>query len=133
MRFVDKHKQLIIRSITILYMLFIFILSSIPQPPQPFRNPYLPIIEHIIEFSILSILLSCSISPTYKYKNRREVFIMAFVITTLYGLSDEIHQSFVLGRTCSIEDFIFDMVGAFIGSLIQSNSDSIPFRIPPHI
>jgi len=132
MHFVDKHKQLIIWSITILYMLFIFILSSIPHPPQPFRNQYLPIIEHIIEFSILSILLFCSISSTHKYKNR-EVFIMAFVITTLYGLSDEIHQSFVLGRTCSIEDFIFDMVGAFIGSLIRSNSDSIPFRIPPRI
>ena len=39
------------------------------------------------------------------------------IIGTLYGLSDELHQSFVPGRDASIEDAAADAFGALLGSL----------------
>lgn len=38
--------------------------------------------------------------------------ILAIVLTSLYGVTDEYHQSFVPGRTPEIHDWIADTVGA---------------------
>ncbi len=37
---------------------------------------------------------------------------LAFVVTVLYGVSDEVHQSFVEGRDASPLDVVADAVGA---------------------
>ena len=39
----------------------------------------------------------------------------AWVIATLYGLTDEFHQSFVPGRTADPRDLLADGVGAALG------------------
>ena len=39
-------------------------------------------------------------------------------LTSLYGIIDEIHQSFVPLRECSIVDWIADTIGAVVGALI---------------
>jgi VanZ family protein len=38
------------------------------------------------------------------------------VFATLYGLTDEWHQSFVPGRSAAVADALADMVGAIVGS-----------------
>lgn len=40
---------------------------------------------------------------------------IAFALTVLYGVSDEVHQSFVPGRTLSLIDVAFDAAGAMLG------------------
>lgn len=40
------------------------------------------------------------------------------LITSTYGIIDEIHQSFVPGRSCSIFDWIADTGGAILGALM---------------
>ena len=40
------------------------------------------------------------------------------VVISLYGIIDEIHQSFVPGRSCSFLDWCADTVGALIGSTL---------------
>ena len=40
---------------------------------------------------------------------------IAFALTVLYGVSDEVHQSFVPGRGPSLIDIAFDAVGAMLG------------------
>ena len=40
---------------------------------------------------------------------------MAFLMTGLFALSDEFHQSFVEGRTSSLRDVSIDMFGATVG------------------
>ncbi|WP_413083742.1 VanZ family protein [Treponema sp.] len=39
------------------------------------------------------------------------------LIVSIYGIIDEIHQSFVPGRSCSIYDWIADTGGAVSGAL----------------
>lgn len=40
------------------------------------------------------------------------------IIGILYACTDEFHQKFVPGRTCSIKDVIIDSLGIITGSLI---------------
>jgi VanZ family protein len=42
------------------------------------------------------------------------------LIGVLYGLSDEIHQSFVPNRTCTISDLLADSLGVIIALLVAS-------------
>jgi VanZ family protein len=52
-------------------------------------------------------------NPRYSH---RYLLILSIILSTLYGLSDEIHQSFVSGRNASGTDVIADGVGAVIGT-----------------
>lgn len=63
---------------------------------------------HLIEYAILAILLSIVI-----YKKKLVVFI-----AYLYAISDEIHQSFVPGRTSRFRDTLIDLIGILIGVFI---------------
>ncbi len=63
---------------------------------------------HICVFSILSILI-------YRYYG---LIFVSILYASLYGLFDEFHQMFVPLRSASLEDIIFDIIGAFLGVLI---------------
>lgn len=43
-------------------------------------------------------------------------FFLAVIITLLYGISDEIHQSFVPNRTYDIHDIVADGIGGLAGA-----------------
>lgn len=63
---------------------------------------------HIVEYSVLAILLFFA---TNKQNH-------TLVISLLYAFTDEIHQSFVSGRTATLRDIFFDLSGIFLGLLI---------------
>ncbi len=63
---------------------------------------------HIVEYSVLAILLFFATNK----QNR------TLVISLLYAFTDEIHQSFVSGRTATLRDIFFDLSGIFLGLLI---------------
>ena len=42
---------------------------------------------------------------------------MAIVFTSLYAVSDEVHQIFIPGREGKIMDWLFDSTGAVLGAL----------------
>ena len=91
----------------ILWMVVIFVLSSIPGtafPKQPF--PYFTELAHLVEYSILGILW---------YRVLKPKIFLVLVICILYGISDEIHQLFVPFREYSILDMALDTVGVCVG------------------
>lgn len=69
---------------------------------------------HFLEFALLGILLFFA-TGSYKYDKR---WIIAFILTALYAVSDEIHQIFVPGRAGMILDVIWDSFGAFCGIML---------------
>lgn len=113
-RWLEKNHR-IACSLVVLYMVFIFILSSIPKPPQPVGrgNPYIPIIEHLVEYGILGFLLLGAFLGNGKFRKYAPIF--AVVIAVFYGITDEIHQSFVPYRDSDAFDVFVDSVGAVIG------------------
>ena len=44
--------------------------------------------------------------------------IAPWLIGTAYAVTDEIHQSFVPGRSCEIRDIVIDSCGVLVGALI---------------
>ncbi len=44
--------------------------------------------------------------------------IVVWAFASLYGVTDEIHQSFVPGRACQVRDMVIYSAGALIGVVI---------------
>lgn len=64
---------------------------------------------HVLEYAVLFVLL-------YRATNKK--WFWSFAITLLYAVSDEYHQSFVVGRSSTFYDLGFDLSGANIASYI---------------
>jgi VanZ family protein len=73
---------------------------------------------HLIEYGIL-FLLWLRFLHLIKIKNQ---YILAFLLTFIYGFSDELHQGFVPGREGKFRDALVDGLGALLALwLIKAN------------
>ncbi len=93
----------------ILWMAFIFFLSSIPDLQSGLEKVYdliLRKIAHLLEYAVLFLLLARPLDKNLK---------QALVIGIIYALLDEFHQSFVPGRNMALADVCFDSAGVFLG------------------
>jgi len=97
----------------LVYASIIFYISSLPNPPAPELFPNADKLIHLIEYGILTFLLTRAIGNMKLYKNKTEAIYIAIIITGIYGLTDEIHQAYVFGRECSFIDWVFDLSGGF--------------------
>ncbi len=100
--------------LVIAYACLIFYLSSQPYvsiPPEIEEIDPENIILHICEYSILGFLL-------LKATGEEKLFL-SFALGSFYGITDEIHQSFVPNRTSSPIDAIADSVGVIIGIYLR--------------
>lgn len=69
---------------------------------------------HLGEYFVLGGLLYCALRH-----NRPEwqAVALALIIASLYGVTDEVHQHFVVMRTPDVTDWGLDTIGAFLGAL----------------
>ena len=91
-------------------MVFIFVLSSM----SPHDLPLIGLddsVMHAFEYGVLAVLLLRGLVGARWVRVNGLVAWLAIVLSTFYGLSDEVHQSFVPGRTAEIADLIADAVG----------------------
>ncbi len=95
------------------YSAIIFFVSSLSDLKTPGVFLISDKICHVGEYFIFGWLLSRALMSTGK--RGVTVFILVLFGTFLYGLSDEYHQSFVIGRTSSFLDVLADLVGGTIG------------------
>ena len=65
-------------------------------------------IYHLLEYFVLSFFLFRAFNG-YNVKN---AFLLSILISTLYGVTDEIHQLFVPGRAFEIKDIFIDLLGS---------------------
>jgi len=101
-----------------LYLLLIVIMSSLSKPPVP-KLKFFEIdkLYHLIEYGILSFLsLRAFMNSPRKILSSDAVFFTVLT-TVVFGLTDEIHQAFVPGRSSNIADWVFDSLGAVAGVL----------------
>jgi VanZ family protein len=101
--------------LTLIYAALIFVVSSIQSFPSSIETSMNDKSLHVIEYSILGFLtLGC-----FKKRNLLPILIVAFVISALYGLSDEIHQYYVPGRMFSYYDVLANTLGSLLGVIIS--------------
>ena len=70
---------------------------------------------HCVCFAGLTFWVAFSVGTKLPSKMR---ILLPVIIVSLYGIVDEIHQSYVPGRECSVLDWCADTIGALIGSII---------------
>ena len=143
-----KAKIIILTTITILWMVFIFSMSaknatqsssisggftynilntffeqfrSIDKTTQNGIVEGLQFIvrksAHFLAYAILGGLCFENLINLDKI-SKKKVFLIAFLISVLYAISDEIHQYFVPGRACQFRDVMIDSCGALTGIIV---------------
>ncbi len=102
---------------TLAYCALIFWLSSSSKPvlPPPFYGA--DKVLHALEYAILGILLARSILSAKPRFSKGALVVLIVALATLYGISDEVHQAMVPGRSASLWDVLADGVGALCGVL----------------
>lgn len=92
----------------------IFFISSLAEPPLP--EGISDHAGHGLGYAILAVLVVRALAGA----SWQGVTILrgtaAVVFSTLYGISDEWHQSFVPGRTQAWDDVTADFRGALVGA-----------------
>lgn len=97
-------------------MSLIFYLSSLPSTstgPDTLAFRIISKVLHFVIFGILSILYLLSLKWRRTFlETDHKVFLLSLVLTIIYAITDEFHQSFSLGRSPSFKDVIIDTFGA---------------------
>ena len=100
------------------WMCLIFILSDIPYDSFPVETTNAQqILAHIFLYGVLAYLIILALAGWQKRNSvanwRLNFLAIAFCI--FYGITDEYHQGYVMGRFDSLADLGFDAVGAVLG------------------
>jgi len=94
-------------------------LSSIPEHSLPgsgsLSERVISNLAHIPAYALLTLLWLKSFVGTRLGKPSLAVNSLVLVGLLLFAVSDEIHQSFVPGRTSSFMDIGLDLIGIFCG------------------
>ena len=131
-----KNKRLVLAwTLLILWMLFIFIMSSFNGVMSSNQSGSIAVLiynlfdisdtekvsfivrkcAHVSEFFILGILV---INLVSKY-NVKHIYLISFIICVLYASSDEFHQLFVPGRSGQVTDVLIDLIGTIFSLLVM--------------
>ncbi len=98
------------------YMTLIFIMSSFPAPEAVHHVPiwYHIKLVHLVEYGFLCFLFLRALS----HEPVKKQIFLAILFTTLYGVTDEIHQMFVPNRSAQLVDVFTNFLGAVTISMI---------------
>ena len=110
-----NHKYL---SLAIFGTLLIICMSSIPDKTiwgnGSLSEQIISNLAHIPAYALLTFLWLKSFART-ESKNNIIAFSLILAGLVFFAISDEIHQSFVPGRTASFMDVGLDLIGIFFG------------------
>ena len=70
---------------------------------------------HLGEYLIFGVLLYTAVRTDL---TRSQAFSIAIIAASLYGMTDEFHQHFVVMRTPDVVDWGVDTIGATLGTLL---------------
>jgi len=74
---------------------------------------------HVVFYAILTTL---TFRALREYQvSLKSALIYSIFISTLYGASDEFHQSFIPGRDASVLDIGLDLLGALLAKSLRDN------------
>lgn len=73
---------------------------------------------HFTAYGLMAFLAARALNRERPAMGRSRLYMFALGFTIVFGLSDEIHQAFVPGRTASTGDWIADIMGSCMGAWI---------------
>ena len=118
--FLKAHRKRLVYLPLIIYWIILLIATSIPT--DDFPRVLMTVgdkVKHFAAYFILGGYLTIAFLVQERFPLLRKYFIFAAILAaTIYGLIDEIHQAFIPGRFYELLDWVADILGATVGSLI---------------
>ena len=105
------------RIIAVLWMAIIFAMSAQATVPVPQAIWGQDKVMHFLSYAILGYFLARSFRDAHLGLTIKKA-VFAALIASVYGMSDEFHQSFVVGRDASVGDWVADSLGGLVGALL---------------
>ena len=96
-----------------LYMAAIFYVSSLSQPPVPpgGDKPW-----HLLAYLGLGVVTTRAVAGGLAVPIEWRAAMLASAVAITYGATDELHQTFVPGRSAQLADLAADAFGVIIGT-----------------
>ena len=99
------------------YCMLIFWLSSQSTLlPSPFDFEHKDKLMHVTAYAVMGFLAWQAFG--HRIVNIHLLLCATIAFASLYGISDECHQSFVAGRDADVWDWLADTLGASLAALI---------------
>jgi VanZ family protein len=98
--------------VLILYCVLIYWLSAQNKLPTPNLFEYEDKLQHFFAYAVMGIFTWRALY--HLSLPRKMLFLASFTFCSVYGLTDEWHQSFVVGRTSSAMDWLADSIGGLL-------------------
>ena len=115
----SKYKNFLVYWLPIIvYCLFIFIQSSFPSPEELPRVIHFDKLLHFMAFACLGALFFRAFRTLRIKNNLNLILTLSILLSSLYGITDEIHQHFVPYRNAEVLDALLDMLGSVFGVFV---------------
>jgi len=102
--------------LTLLIAIEIFFFSTIYFGPGQGTTFNVSVIYHFVVFFLFSFFLFATIKGNKEMKFKHILTVL--IISLVYAISDEVHQSFTPGRDVSLKDILTDLAGSVIAMSI---------------
>lgn len=91
-----------------------------PDEQQKIIESFQFVARKSAHFCIFAVLGVFSFLSFISYRSLRlsTRVIFSVLISCIYAASDEIHQNFVVGRSCEFRDFLIDSLGVLLGVFV---------------
>jgi len=110
------------------YAAIIFALSS-QSDPLPFLPPEIFLQDKLLHAAEYAVLGGLLVRALHLAGLRPSVaLVVAVVVASAFGATDEFHQSFVPGRNSDVADWLADTLGATIGAVLVTAALRLPGR-----
>ncbi len=111
-------KSLLYTVSLIVYLGFIFYLSSLEQPGQQIQITHIDKVFHFIIYLPMPWLFFLSLRASAVEGIKYNYFNLGIILSLIYAATDEWHQSFVPTRNMDFLDFLADAAGILAGAFL---------------
>ena len=121
MIFIDylKRKKSLNVFVTIFLALIIFYVSSLEFPSGYGVSSFKAVLYHFGIFFLFNFFFMMCVYKYDRFENQFNLFLIVFLLSVFYSILDELHQFFVPGRMCSLEDIFVDLSGILFSFLVH--------------
>lgn len=95
----------------------VYVMQEIDEDTLDNANFIFRKFAHTTVYLVLSFFV-CNFFYQLKKKKFSNNYLVSIIICFLYAISDEYHQTFVVGRTGNYRDVIIDLIGSIMGGII---------------
>lgn len=109
------------------YCAVIFLLSHQSTLPVPLAFPHQDKLSHLLVYAVMAILAWRTFS--HRLSGYRTVALVTVLFCSLYGMTDEYHQSFIEGRNSDVADWLADTLGAVIVAAVMGYQHRLRYTV----